>query len=109
MYGDFPANYTVCTSYIRIYVWFWPTLHMHKVGQDRMYTPYLTVYWVISLPIYHIHTVYMVLANPTHITYLLITLLRKAHRHDNPGFGVTKSRVRVMPPLSWNVDLLLCL
>jgi len=26
MYGDFPALNTVCTPYIRINIWFWPTL-----------------------------------------------------------------------------------
>ena len=26
MYGDFPARNTVCTPYITINVWFWPTL-----------------------------------------------------------------------------------
>ena len=26
MYGDFPAKYTVCTPYIPMNVWFWPTL-----------------------------------------------------------------------------------
>jgi MoxR-like ATPase len=25
MCGNFPANYTVCTPYIHICVWFWPT------------------------------------------------------------------------------------
>jgi len=35
-----------------------------RVGQNRIYTPYLTVYLVISLPtIPYIHRIYMVLAN----------------------------------------------
>jgi len=39
---------------------------IRRVGQNRMYTPYMTVYLVISLPeIPYIHRVYMVLANPT--------------------------------------------
>jgi len=29
MYGDFPAVNTVCTPYIPITVWFWPTLYTH--------------------------------------------------------------------------------
>jgi hypothetical protein len=44
--------------------------HICRVGQNRVYTPYMTVYLVISLPnvvhkpyIY----IYMVLANPTHM------------------------------------------
>ena len=37
-----------------------------RVGQDRTYTPYMTVYLVISLPkLPYIHRIYMVLANPT--------------------------------------------
>jgi len=40
---------------------------MLKVGQNRIYTPYMTVYLVISLPkIPYIHRIYMVLANPIH-------------------------------------------
>jgi hypothetical protein len=36
-----------------------------RVGQSRIYTPYITVYTVISLPkIPYIHRMYMVLANP---------------------------------------------
>jgi len=31
MYGDFPAKNTVCTPYIPINVWFWPTLGMRCV------------------------------------------------------------------------------
>ena len=38
---------------------------MHRVGQNRIYTPYMTVYLVISLPkIPYTHRIYMVLANP---------------------------------------------
>jgi len=38
-----------------------------RVGQNRIFTPYMTVYLVISLPkIPYIHRIYMVLANPTH-------------------------------------------
>jgi len=40
--------------------------HMFRVGQNRVYAPYMTVYLVISLPKYCIHRIYMVLANPTH-------------------------------------------
>jgi len=37
-----------------------------RVGQDRIYTPYMTVYLVITLPqIPYMHRIYMVLANPT--------------------------------------------
>ena len=36
-----------------------------RVGQNRIYTPYMAVYLMISLPkIAYIHRIYMVLANP---------------------------------------------
>jgi hypothetical protein len=42
-----------------------PIYTTHRVGQNRIYTPYMTVYLVISLPkIPYIHRTYMVLANP---------------------------------------------
>jgi len=40
-----------------------------KVGQNRIFTPYMTVYMVVSLPnVLYTHRIYlyMVLANPTH-------------------------------------------
>ena len=40
---------------------------VYKVGQNRIYTPYMTVYLVISLlksP--YTNRIYMVLANPNH-------------------------------------------
>jgi len=40
-----------------------------RVGQNRIYTPYMTVYLVISLPkIPYLHRIYMVLANNTNIS-----------------------------------------
>jgi len=40
-------------------------LDMFRVGQNRIYTPYMTVYLVITLPeIPYMHRIYMVLANP---------------------------------------------
>jgi len=45
--------------------------HMRRVGQNRIYTPYMTVYMVNSLPkIPYTHRIYMVLANPTHVASL---------------------------------------
>jgi hypothetical protein len=39
---------------------------VRRVGQNRVYTPYMTVYMVISLPkMPYTHRIYMVLANPT--------------------------------------------
>jgi len=46
-------------------------MHMPWVGQNRLYTPYMTVYFVISLPkIPYIHCIYkyMVLTNSTYAT-----------------------------------------
>jgi len=49
---------------------------MLRVGQNRIYTPYMTVYLVISLPkIPYVNRVYMVLANPTYAGLLEGTLL----------------------------------
>ena len=43
--------------------------YIFRVGQNRIYTPYMTVYLVISLPkIPYVDRVYMVLANPIHIS-----------------------------------------
>jgi len=43
-----------------------------RVGQNRIYTPYMTVYLVLSLPkilyVSRIYIIYMVLANPSHLT-----------------------------------------
>ena len=40
-----------------------------RVGQNRIYTPYMTVYLVISLPkIPYLHRIYMVLANSTNMS-----------------------------------------
>jgi len=40
---------------------------MSRVGQNRMYTPYMTVYMVNSLPkIPYTHRICMVMANPTY-------------------------------------------
>ena len=36
---------------------------MHRVGQNCMYTPYMTVYMVVSLPKKtYVHRIYMVLS-----------------------------------------------
>jgi hypothetical protein len=88
---------------ISVYIWFWPTLEMcvpyaraarvcrvvpikyakapDKKGwpEPYIYTPYMTVYLVISLPkIPYTHRIYMVLANPTYMvlanhTHMCIT------------------------------------
>jgi len=41
---------------------------MCRVGQNRIYTPYIIVYLVVSLPkIPYIHRIYMVLVNPNNV------------------------------------------
>jgi len=41
-----------------------------RVGQNRIYTPYMAVYLVISLPkIPYINRIFMVLANPSYALY----------------------------------------
>jgi len=48
------------------------SIHISRVGQNRIYTPYMTVYLVISLPkIPYVNRIYMVLANPTHKCFSL--------------------------------------
>jgi len=43
-------------------------MYICRVGQNRIYTPYITVYLMISLPkIPYIYRIYMVLANPIHM------------------------------------------
>ena len=45
-----------------------PTAGVCRVGQNRVYTPCMTVYLVILLPnILYIHRMYLVLANPRHV------------------------------------------
>jgi len=44
------------------------TANMDVYNQNRIYTPYMTVYLVISLPkISYLHCTHMVLANPTNM------------------------------------------
>ena len=53
MYGDFPAENTVCTPYTPINVWFWPTLHISyapRAGQNHIYTVYVPVFFKVDIP-----------------------------------------------------------
>ena len=72
------SSHWVCTcAYIYIYIWLARPVYIHRVWpyiwwfpcqNYRIYTPYMTVYLVISLPkIPYIHRIYRVLANPTYI------------------------------------------
>ena len=65
-----------------------------RVGQNRVYTTYMTVCFVISLPkIPYIHRIYMVLANPIHtvIYGVYIRFRPTLHIHD------TYTHVHVCP------------
>ena len=68
---------------------------MIRVGQNRIYTPYMTVYLVISLPkIPYVNRIYMVLADPINDQMLLIkTCLAHPHR---PFTRLTTSACRNM-------------
>ena len=57
---------------------------MYRVGQNRTYTPYTTVYLVISLQkIPYMHRRYMVLANPTYV--FVVFMLRVLFWRAEPG------------------------
>ena len=82
--------------------------HTCRVGQNRIYTPYMAVYLVISLPkIPYINRIYMVLANPTylHPWFLLGSVITQAaealHRNEHMlvvfrnSDGVNKRHVKL--------------
>ena len=57
-----------------------------RVGQNRIYTPYMTVYLVISLlKIPYMHRIYMVLANPTHLRCVCLPVLLHKTPTLEPG------------------------
>jgi hypothetical protein len=63
-------------------------LYMCRVGQNCIYTPYMTVYLVISLQIIpYIHRIYMVLANPIYVSFLCVYLLSSQGKGDFWGGG----------------------
>jgi len=60
-----------------------------RVVQNRIYTPYMTVYLVISLPkLPYVHRIYMVLANPNYFIIVLPFLLYPS-LHLYQGFHYT--------------------
>jgi hypothetical protein len=53
---------------------------MHRLGQNRTNTPYMTVYLVISLPkIPYIHRIYIILANPAHAVCFSLHSISQNH------------------------------
>jgi len=70
---------------------------MHKVGQNRIYTPYMTVYLVISLlksP--YTNRIYMVLANPNHAWFMQLI-------HNSALYRVQRAFCRIERP-KWPHD-----
>jgi hypothetical protein len=64
-----------------IYDWLWV---IRRVGQNRIYTPYMTVYLVISLPkMPYIHRIYMVLANPSHTEAVMSRYTTQEFKESN--------------------------
>jgi len=66
---------------------------MGRVGQNRVYTPYMTVYLVISLPkVLCIRRMYMVLASPTHGAHAAEAMptIKTPHERED-GAGTTNS------------------
>ena len=58
------------------------TSHKTRVGQDRIYTPYMDINLMISLPeLPYIYRTYMVLANPTQDTCTHRNVRTHAHPH----------------------------
>jgi len=46
---------------------------MTRVGQNRVYTPYMTVYLVVFLPKYRVYTVYIWFWPTLRMTYYTLT------------------------------------
>ena len=107
MYGDVSANNTVYTPYIRIYVWFWPTLHIYTVHIRY----YLQGFHQIYGPIRRLYTV---LANPSHKEKGAISVISTEelphHRmtekrnRDEEGTTVSSLPVPFFPPSSFRLS-----
>jgi hypothetical protein len=66
-----------------------------RVGQNRIYTPYMTVYLVVFLPkIPYIYRIYMVLANSSYfVTQFVLqnAIEKRSLRNNKNGEGKQKS------------------
>jgi hypothetical protein len=60
--------------------------HMSRVGQNRMYAPYMTVYLVISLPKIPIHTVNIWFWPTLHMSTRSKGILNKSMNVNNERF-----------------------
>ena len=79
-----------------------------RVGQNRIYTPYMTVYLLISLhKIPYIHRIYMVLANPSHIS--VCTNVASLYHHLNHlNYGWFRAQRHALLNLSSCLCVLAC-
>ena len=77
------------------WIWMWcvtllwgrPEPYIYRVGQNRVYAPFMTVYLVISLPkMPYIHRICMVLANLTYTVHSV---------HTISGLEITKYTVHI--------------
>jgi hypothetical protein len=65
-----PVNILTCLPLLFLHLHDFKVRALYRVGQNRIYTPYITVYTVISLPkTPYIHRMYMVLANPSPVPW----------------------------------------
>jgi hypothetical protein len=46
MYGDFPVKSIICIPYIRIIIWFWPTLCISDILGRKLIVKYTVMYGV---------------------------------------------------------------
>jgi hypothetical protein len=65
---------------------------MCRAGQNRIYTPYMTVYMVISLPkIPNTHRIYMVLANPMYMSHANFRAISKTMLFSTASIYISQS------------------
>jgi hypothetical protein len=93
---------------------------LSRVGQHRIYTPYMTVYLVVFLPkIPYLHRIPNVLANPIHVrsSYLLVHGMEHVYTPGNvqaaifcilPALNVKKRQARLWCN-AWDVRLCTCM
>jgi hypothetical protein len=67
------------------------TVQISRVEQNRVYTPYMTVYLVISLPQYRLYTN---LANPTNVI-----LRMSEYQHSNEPLAFNTARLALLKKL----------
>ena len=92
---------------------FWQGNHqICKVGQDRIYTPYMTVCLIKSLQnMPYIHRIYMVLASPTNMPRYTLCIYGSGQPYSNGSAGEQQHctprktlwhRIQISVPLHFN-------